>query len=156
MKVLKGYNYAATSNEAVTITDSNGLVLCELEGGKQGYFTATTDEIDLGSSEVVITQIRGNFNMPITAGSGGGGQTFPEGAIVGIGPDGDYASIGEHITYGGGLFKNNLTITKWYGDLPNMTSAYGMSGNTFTSYGMFEGCSNLTTFKGDLPSLMYG
>lgn len=151
-KVIKGYNYAATSATEATIVDDNGLVLCEVEAGKQGYFTATSDLIDVGSADVVITQIRGNFNLPITAGGGGGGQSFPEGAIVGIGPNGAYTSIGEHITQGGTMFYNNTTLTEWYGDLPNMTDAY----DGYKVWGMFRGCSNLTKFVGEMPSLSLG
>lgn len=72
-KLLKGYGYAASSAGAATIKDADGLVLCQLEAGKQGYFIATTDDIDVGSAEVEVVQVRG------TSGgcSGGGGGVDP-------------------------------------------------------------------------------
>lgn len=152
MKVLKGFCYCVTAATETTITDDNGLNLT-VKAGEQGYFVASTDEVS-ETGTCTIVQVRGNFNMPTTEG-GGGGQTFPEGAIVGIGPDGDYANIGEYITYGGAIFFNNQNITKWYGDMPNLTVAYGR-GTSAGSYGMFQSCNNLRVFKGDLPSLTDG
>lgn len=72
-KLLKGYGYAASSASAATIKDADGLVLCQLEGGKQGYFVATTNDIDVGTSDVEVVQVRG------TSGgcSGGGGGVDP-------------------------------------------------------------------------------
>lgn len=70
-KTLKGYTYVVTASEAVTITDSNGLVL-EVPAGEQRPFTASTTEVEY-SAPCTITQVRGNFNMP-SAGGGGGGQ----------------------------------------------------------------------------------
>lgn len=151
MKVLKGFCYCVTATTDTTVTDDNGLSLT-VKAGEQGYFVASTDEVS-ETGTCTIVQVRGNFNMPTT--EAGGGQTYPEGAIVGIGPDGDYASIGEYITYGGGMVYNNKTITKWYGDMPNLTVAYGR-GTSSSSYGMFQACTNLTVFNGDLPSLTDG
>lgn len=70
-KTLKGYTYVVTASEAVTITDSNGLVL-EVPAGEQRPFTATTTEVTY-SAPCTITQVRGNFSIP-PAGGGGGGQ----------------------------------------------------------------------------------
>lgn len=152
MKVLKGFCYCITAATETTITDDNGLIFT-VKAGEQGYFVASSDEVSV-TGTCTIVQVRGNFNVPTTTG-GGGGQTFPEGAIVGIGPDGDYASIGEYITYGGSMFSNNQNITKWYGDMPNLTVAYGGCTSTY-NYGMFQGSSNLTIFKGDMPHLVSG
>lgn len=70
-KTLKGYTYVVTASEAVTITDSNGLVL-EVPAGEQRPFTASTTEVEY-SAPCTITQVRGNFSAP-SAGGGGGGQ----------------------------------------------------------------------------------
>lgn len=75
-QVLKGFNYVATSASGATITDSNGIVLCEVQAGKQGYFVATTSVIDCGTEDVKIVEIRGNFNVP-SAGNGGGVDPTP-------------------------------------------------------------------------------
>lgn len=75
-QVLKGFNYVATSASGATITDANGIVLCEVQAGKQGYFVATTDTIDVGTEDVSIVEIRGNFNVP-SAGNGGGVDPTP-------------------------------------------------------------------------------
>lgn len=75
-QVLKGFNYVATSASGTTITDSNGIVLCEVQAGKQGYFVATTSVIDCGTEDVSIVEIRGNFNVP-SAGNGGGVDPTP-------------------------------------------------------------------------------
>lgn len=69
-KTLKGYTYVVTASEAVTITDSNGLVL-EVPAGEQRPFTASTTEVEY-SAPCTITQVRGNFSLP--SASGGGGQ----------------------------------------------------------------------------------
>lgn len=53
-KVLKGFNYAAVSPVSATITDANGIVLCELQSGSQGYFVASTDTIDCGTDAVSV------------------------------------------------------------------------------------------------------
>lgn len=70
-KLLKGYGYAASSSGAATIKDADGLVLCQLEAGKQGYFIATTDDIDVGTSDVEVVQVRGTSGG--CSGGGGGG-----------------------------------------------------------------------------------
>lgn len=70
-KLLKGYGYAASSSGAATIKDADGLVLCQLTAGKQGYFIATTDDIDVGTSDVEVVQVRGTSGG--CSGGGGGG-----------------------------------------------------------------------------------
>lgn len=161
-KVLKGFNYAATSASGATITDSNGVVICEVQAGKQAYFTATTDTIDCGTEDVSIVEIRSNFNKPAataTPTNGGGGQTtdagsrtFEYGMIVGIGPEDKYTDVGAILTYGGSLFYGDTTLTEWYGDMPVLTDAYG-PGASNTSYGMFQHCTNLTSFRSNCPLL---
>lgn len=152
-KVLKGFNYVATAAAPATITDSNGIVLCELSAGKQGYFVATTETIDVGSAEdVSVVEIRSNFVVPhLTDAGSRGGHVFEEGMIVGIGPGTEYTDIGRYITQGG-LFTERTDITVWYGNLPNLVNQHGGSDGG----GMFEGCTNMTTFYGNLPSLASG
>lgn len=70
-KLLKGYGYAASSSGAATIKDADGLVLCQLTAGKQGYFIATTNDIDVGTSDVEVVQVRGTSGG--CSGGGGGG-----------------------------------------------------------------------------------
>lgn len=163
-KVLKGFNYVATSASGATITDSNGVVICEVQAGKQGYFTATTETIDCGTEDVSIVEIRSNFNKPAatatpTNGGGGqtdaGGRTFEYGMIVGIGPEDKYTDVGAILTYGGSLFFGDTTLTEWYGNMPVLTDAFG-PGATNTSYGMFQHCTNLTSFSSNCPLLVDG
>lgn len=159
-KVLTGFNYVATSANGATITDANGIVICEVQAGKQGYFTATTDTIDCGTEDVSIVEIRSNFNKPASATptNGGGGQTdagsrtFEYGMIVGIGPEDKYTDVGAILTYGGSLFAADTTLTEWYGDMPVLTDAFG-PGVSSNSYGMFENCTNLTSFRSNCPML---
>lgn len=53
-KVLTGYNYGAVSAVPTTITDSNGITLCEVQVGQIAYFTATTDIVDCGTDDVHV------------------------------------------------------------------------------------------------------
>lgn len=76
-QVLKGFNYVATSVSGSTITDENGVVICQIPAGKQGFFTATTESVDCGTDDVQIVEIRGNFNFPAVSGGGGGGEDDP-------------------------------------------------------------------------------
>lgn len=78
MKLIKGYQYAVTAVEDVTITDANGLNLT-CPAGQQTYFVATTDEVEV-VGDGVITQTRGGIIAG--GGGGGGGEKIAPGEVV--------------------------------------------------------------------------
>lgn len=75
-----GKMYAVSSAAGCTVTTADGLPLCTVEAGAQGYFTAPTATVEIDDEAALLT--KSNFNLAALAlGSAGGGKVNPYEAV---------------------------------------------------------------------------
>lgn len=67
-----GKSYAVTSPNDCTVTDGDGVQVCEVKGGTQGFFVAQTTEATLSDNNARLTLVF--KGAPALGGNGGGGS----------------------------------------------------------------------------------
>lgn len=68
-----GKSYAVTSPNDCTVTDGDGVQVCEVKGGTQGFFVAQTTEATLSDNNARLTLVF--KGAPALGGNGGGGAS---------------------------------------------------------------------------------